>query len=230
MSKQKKDAQPDQFESIESALSRSEQFIENNQKILTTVVLAIVILVGGYLLFKSYYMKPMEREAKNQMFRAEQYFMQDSFNLAVNGDGNYLGFLDIIEEYKITKSANLAHYYTGISYLHMGQYEEAAGHLNEFKVDDKIIEPEKYGSLGNAYMEMGDIEKALDYYIKAYNADDNEYTCPYFMNQAAFAYEELGDYTKAIDLYEKIKLEYPNSNQSQEADKNIARLRVLASK
>jgi tetratricopeptide (TPR) repeat protein len=230
MSKKKKDAQPDQFESIESALSRSEQFIENNQKILTSVVLAIVIIVGGYLLFKSYYLKPMEKEAKNQMFRAEQYFRQDSFNLAVNGDGNYLGLIDIIDEYKITKSANLAHFYAGVSYLHLGQYDKSIEHLKEFDVDDKIIEPKKYGSLGNAYMEKNDVEKALDYYIKAYKADDNQYTRPYFMDKAAFAYEELGEYENAIELYEKIKREYPNSNQSQEADKNISRLQVLAKK
>jgi len=228
MSKKKKDTQPEQLENVENVLTRTEQFIENNQKIITSVVLGIVILVGAYLLFNRYYMKPMEDEAKNQMFRAEQYFARDSFKLALHGDGNYLGFHDIIEEYGITESANLAHYYAGVSHLKLGNYDQAIDHLKDFKVNDKIIEPEKYGAIGNAYLEKGNQEEALDYFEKATESDDNAFTTPLYMSKAAFVYEQKGDYQKAIDLYQQIKREYPNSQQSQEADKHIARLKVLA--
>mgnify|MGYP006279686133 CR=1 FL=1 len=230
MSKKKKDAQPEQFEQVESVLTRSEQFIENNQKIITTIVLAIVVVVGAYLLFNRYYMKPMEDEARSQMFRAEQYFAQDSFKLALNGDGNYLGFKDIIEEYGITKSANLAHYYAGISQLHLGNYDQAIEHLKDFSVNGKIIEPEKYGAIGNAYLEKGNQEDALDYFKKAMDSDDNAFTTPLYMSKAAFVYEQQGEYQKAIELFQKIKRKYPNSTPSQEADKNIARLKVLANR
>ncbi|MGM0529874.1 MAG: tetratricopeptide repeat protein [Bacteroidota bacterium] len=230
MSKKKKDTQPEQFESVENVLTRTEQFIENNQKIITTVVLVIVILVGAYLLFTRYYLQPMENEAQSQMFRAEQYFARDSFNLALNGDGNYLGFLDIIEEYGITESANLAHYYAGISYLHLGQYDNSIEHLEDFKVNDKIIEPQKYGALGNAYLEKDNTEKALDLYQEAIDADDNAFTRPLYMSKAAFVYELNGEYQQAIELYEEIKRKFPESPQSEEADKNIARLEVLANK
>jgi len=170
MSKKKKDSQPEQLESVENVLTRTEQFIENNQKIITTVVLAIVIVVGAYLLFTRYYLQPMENEAQSQMFKAEQYFARDSFRLALNGDGNYLGFKDIIEEYGITKSANLAHYYAGISQLHLGNYDQAIEHLEEFDVNGKIVEPEKYGAMGNAYLEKGNRQKALDFFEKAIEA------------------------------------------------------------
>ncbi|HKL38604.1 MAG TPA: tetratricopeptide repeat protein [Bacteroidales bacterium] len=230
MSKKKKDAQPEQFEQVESVLTRTEQFIENNQKTITTIVLAIIIVVGAYLLFNRYYMKPMESEARSQMFRAEQYFAQDSFNLALNGDGNYLGFKDIIEEYGITKSANLAHYYAGISNLHLGNYDQAIEHLEDFNVNGKIIEPEKYGALGNAYLEKGNQEEALDYFEKAMNADDNAFTTPLYMSKAAYVYEKQGEYKEAIELYQQIKRKYPNSTPSQDADKNIARLKVLANR
>jgi len=227
MSKKKNESAPEQLESVESALSRTEQFIENNQKTLTSVVFAIIIVVGGYLLFQRYYMAPMENEAKGQMFRAEQYFAQDSFNLALNGDGNYLGFLDIIEEYGMTKSANLAEYYSGVSYLKLGQYDNAIEHLKDFNVDDKIIEPQKYGALGDAYMEKGDLDEALDYYEKARDVNDNQFTTPYFMDKTAFVYEEKGDYDKAIELYKEIKRKYPESPQSDEVDRNVARLKVI---
>jgi tetratricopeptide (TPR) repeat protein len=230
MSKKKSDKGSEQLESVEQALTRTEQFIENNQKIITTVVLVIVILVGIYLLFTRYYLKPMEQEAQGQMFRAEQYFARDSFNLALNGDGNYLGFLDIIDEYGLTKSANLAHYYAGISYLYMGSYDQAIDHLKDFNADDQIIEPQKYGSLGNAYLEKGNNDEALDYYQKAIDADDNAFTRPLYMSKAAFIYELMGKYEKAMALYREINRKYPESTQSEEADKNIARLKVLAGK
>jgi len=229
MSKKNKESAPEQLENVESALSRTEQFIENNQKTITTVVFVILIVVGGYLLFQRYYMTPLEQEAKQQMFRAEQYFAQDSFNLALNGDGNYLGFLDIVDEYGMTKSANLAKYYTGISYLQLGKYDNAIDYLKDFKVDDKIIEPQKYGALGDAYMEKGNLDEAMDYYEKAMNANKNEYSTPYFMEKVAFVHEEKGNYNDAIDLYKKIKRKYPESSQSEQADKNIARLKVITS-
>jgi len=227
MSKKKNESAPEQLESVESALSRTEQFIENNQKTLTSVVFAIIIIVGGYLLFQRYYMNPMENEAKGQMFRAEQYFAQDSFKLALNGDGNYLGFLDIIEEYGMTKSANLAEYYSGVSYLKLGQYDNAIDHLKDFQINDKIIEPQKYGALGDAYMEKGDLDEALDYYEKAKDVNDNQFTTPYFMEKTAFVYEEKGEYDKAIELYKEIKRKYPDSPQSGEVDRNVARLKVI---
>jgi tetratricopeptide (TPR) repeat protein len=230
MSKKKKESAPEQFESVENVLSKSEQFIENNQKILTTIVLVILIIVAGYLAFNRYYLDPMEKEAQGQMFRAEQYFAQDSFRLALNGDGNYLGFLDIIDEYGITKSANLAHYYAGISFLKTGRYDQAIEYLSDFKVNDKILEPEKLGAIGDAYMEKGDIDNALDYYSEAMNEDDNQFVRPLYMSKAAFAHEQLGEYEEAIELYKKIKLKYPNSAQSEEADKSIARLKVLKNK
>jgi len=170
----------------------------------------------------------MENEAQGQMFRAEQYFARDSFNLALNGDGNYLGFLDIIDEYGITNSANLAHYYAGLSYLHIGQYDQAIEYLKEFKVNDKIIEPQKYGALGDAYLEKDNTEEALECYQKAIDADDNTFTKPLYMSKAAFVYEIQGEYNKAIELYEEIKRKYPESSQSEDADKNIARLKAMA--
>ncbi len=100
MSKKKKNEKtPDNIEAVESVLSRSEQFIEDHQKTLTTIVLVVVAIVGVYLAYQKWYLKPLEEEANSQMYVAEQYFQRDSFNLALNGDGNYDGFIGINEDY-----------------------------------------------------------------------------------------------------------------------------------
>ena len=107
----------DNLEVVEHALTNTEHFIEQNQRTITIALIVIVAVVGIFLGYKRFIVSPKEKEAQSQMFAAEQYFEKDSFNLALNGDGNYLGFLDIIDQYKVTKSAKLARYYTGISYL-----------------------------------------------------------------------------------------------------------------
>ncbi len=226
MSKNKETNQ-DQFESVENALSKTEHYIEENQKSLTIIVIAIIIIVGGYLGYKRFVEAPKEKEAKSQMWMAERYFASDSFNLALNGDGNYLGFLDIIEEYSITKSANLANYYSGISYLRLGQYEKAIEHLKQFESDDKMIAPVAFGAIGDAYMELGNTDDALLFYNKAVNASENNFTTPIYLMKVAFVQKQNGEFKEALETYKKIQKDYPNTAEGRQIEKYIAQVNVM---
>ncbi|MFC2136634.1 tol-pal system YbgF family protein [Bacteroidota bacterium] len=223
MSKKKTQQSSEQLEAVESALSRSEQFIEENQKVITIVVLSILGAVALFMGIKRYYINPLENEAQSQMFVAEQYFEADSFDLALYGDGNYFGFVDIIDEYGITKSGNLAKYYTGISYLRLGEYEDAISYLKKFNAKDKIVGAIKYGSMGDAYMELGDISKAIKLYNQASEYNKNEFTSPIYLMKAGYAYESLGDYKSALKAYQIIKEEYPESSEGRNIEKYITR-------
>lgn len=225
----KKTQQEDNLQELESALTKTEQFIEDNQKIISYVVGGIILIVVAYLGFNKFYLQPKENEAHSQMFMAENYFEKDSFNLAINGDGNYLGFLDIIEDYGITKSANLSKYYTGISYLHLGQYEDAIDYLKDFKTKDLLLGPIKDGAIGDAYLELGETDKALSQYKKAYSQGENELTTPVYKMKAAALLESISEYEEALALYEEIKDKYPNSNEGTSIDKYIARVKIKMS-
>ncbi len=222
----KKTKQPDNLQELESALTWTEQFIEDHQNIISYVVGGIILVVVAYLGFHKFYLEPKEKEAQSQMFVAEQYFEKDSFNLALNGDGNYLGFLDIIDGYGITKSSNLAKYYCGISYLHLGQYEDAIDYLSEFKTDDLLLKPITEGAIGDAYLELGDQDKALSQYKKAYNENENEFTSPIYMFKAAKLLENLDELEQALEIYKKIKTDFPESNEARNVEKYIARVQV----
>ena len=222
----KKTAQEDNLQELESALTRTEQFIEDNQRKITYAVGAIVVLVGAYLAFNRFYLQPKEEEALNQMFMAENYFEKDSFNLAINGDGNYLGFLDIIDDYGMTKSANRAKYYTGISYLHLGQYEDAIDYLKKFKTDDLLLAPVKAGAIGDAMLELGKTEDALKQYEKAYSETENELTTPVYKMKAASVLESMNKLDEALKLYEEIKKDYPQSIEGTTVDRYIARVKI----
>jgi tetratricopeptide (TPR) repeat protein len=222
----KKAQQADNLQELESALTKTERFIEENQKPITYVVGAIIIVVIAYLGFTRFYLQPRENEAQSQMFMAENYFEKDSFNLAINGDGNYLGFLDIIDDYGMTKSANLAKYYTGISYLYLGQYEDALDYLDGFKTKDLLLGPIAEGARGDAKLELGDMEGALKHYKKAYSMNDNELTTPVYMMKAARLLETMDELEDALAIYQEIKEKYPETNEGQNVDKFIARVEI----
>jgi tetratricopeptide (TPR) repeat protein len=218
--------QPDNLQELESALTKTERFIEENQKPITYAVIAVIVVVIAFLGINRFYLQPRQQEALSQMFMAENYFERDSFNLAINGDGNYLGFLDIIDDYGMTKAANLAKYYTGISYLHLGQYEEALDYLNSFKTKDLLLRPITEGAKGDARLELGDTSAALRHYRKAYSMNENELTSPVFMMKAAKVHESLGNLEDALALYREIKEKYPESTEGQDVDKHIARVQI----
>ena len=226
MVKNKKIKQEDNLQDVENALTRTEQFIEENQKLISIVIGAVVVVVAIYLGFGKFYLQPREKEAKEQMFMAEHYFQTDSFNLAINGDGNYLGFLDIIDNYGMTKSANLSKYYTGVAYLHLGEFEQALDYLNSFDTDDMLVAPVAEGAKGDAYMELGKTDKALSQYKKAYQLSENELTAPVYMIKAAAVLESMDKYNDALEIYNELKKKFPDTNEGRNIEKYIARAKT----
>jgi tetratricopeptide (TPR) repeat protein len=214
------------FQTVENALSRTEKYIEENQKSLSIIIIAIVVVIGGYLGYKKFYLEPTNREAHASMYVAEQYFESDSFRLALEGDGANFGFLDIIDEYSFTKAANLAHYYSGICYMRMGQFEDAIEHLEKFDAEDIMVATIALGCLGDCYVELGNPEKAVTLYLKAGQRKKNEFTSPIYLKKAGLVYETLEQYDKALKVYETIEKDYPDTEEGREIGKYIAAVKI----
>ena len=221
-----KNKKQDNIGEIESALTSTEQFIERNQKVLLIIAGAILVVVAGFIGIKQFYIAPQEKNAQEQMFMAEFYFEKDSFNLAINGDGNYLGFLDIIDDYGFTKAAKLAKYYTGISYLHLGEYEEALSYLNSFKTTDMLLAPVLEGAKGDAYAELEQNDKALSAYKKAAKFD-NSFTAPNYMMKTGKLLEKTQKYGEALKTFQEIKDKYPQYSEANQVDRYIGRIEML---
>jgi len=226
MTKEKKHNQVDNLTEVESALTNTEQFLEHNQKLISIVIGAIVIVVVGYLALNKFYLEPRVENAQEQMFQAQNYFEKDSFNLALNGDGTNSGFLDIIDDFGSTDAGNLAKYYAGICYLHMGQFDNAIDYLKKFDTDDALLGPIAVGAQGDAQLELGKTDKALDLYTEAYKMNDNDLTSPIYMLKAGEILENSNKSADALKLYETIKEKFPESNEGKIIDKYIARVKV----
>ena len=217
-------------ENIEETLSQTEQFIVGNQRIISIVVGAVVVIILAYFGFQKYFIEPKTNEAQEQMFQAQRYFESDSLDKALYGDGNSLGFMDISDEFSMTDPGNLSNYYAGIIYLKKGDYSQAIDYLEKFNGKDHIVGPMATGAIGDAYLELGDLSKGAAYYLEAANQDDNDLTTPLFLYKAGQTYELLENYSEAIHTYERIKEDYPKSSEARTIDKNIGRATAAESK
>jgi tetratricopeptide (TPR) repeat protein len=213
------------IENVEQTLTKTEQFLEQNYKPLLYTLIGLVVLVGLFWLLKMYTGKKNE-EAQSQMFMAEKYFSQDSLKLALNGDGNNLGFIDIADQYKLTKSGKLANFYAGACLMHLGQFEEAIGYLNKYTLKDEILNPQAKGLIGDANVELGDTEEGVKYYLEAADMADNSFHTPIYLMKAGIIYESEAKYAEALKLYERIQDEYVESNEGRSIDKYIARVKL----
>jgi tetratricopeptide (TPR) repeat protein len=211
---------------VEEALGKTEHYINENKKSLSIILGAIVLLLGAFFAWKYLYMKPLAEEAQTKIFWAEKWFEKDSLNMAINGHGDTLGFAKVVDEYGNTPSGNLAHYYLGICYRSKGNYKDAIKQFQDYDGNDQIVSSIATGSIGDCYMEQGNAEEAISYYVKAGNANHNNFTSPLYLKKAGLAYEDQKNYTEAIKQYEKIKTEYFDTPESRDIDKFIARART----
>lgn len=221
-----KSATAEVFSTLDESASRSEQWVSRNQNFILGAIGVIAIGVLGYLAYYQFVQNPKEESAANELFYPQQYFDQalnstekDSlFNLALNGAEGKYGFLDIIEEYSGTKAANMASYSAGMAYLNMKQYQEAIRHLEQFSSDDAILGSLAKGGIGDAFMQLDQSGDALEYYEKALNHSNNDFTTPKYLYKAGLTALELGQKDKALGYFRRIKDEYPDSQPAQTID------------
>lgn len=205
-----------------NVITRSEEFIQKNQKTLIIAVVAILIVILAIFGLRRWYFQPRENRAASEMYAAEQWFAQGDFQKALDGDDTYRGFNDIAGSFRGTKSGNLARYYAGICNLRLGNFDAAANWLKKYNGKDTFTRPMSKIALGDAEMELGNTKAAVDNYMKAANMEQNFVTTPTALFKAGMGYMILNDNAKALDCFKQIKRNYPESTEWSEIDKYIA--------
>lgn len=200
-------------------------FLDKYGKIAGLVVGGILLFVVGVFVYRSFYLAPRQKAAAEKMYKAEYQFQQDSFtNVLVGKPNEYTGAVDIAKKYAGTDAGNLANYYNGIACLRTGDYDNAIKYLNAFDAAGDVMPAIKLGSLGDAYAEKGDFEKALSFYTKAANKGKNDFTTPYYLWKAGMVHEHQNKPEEAKKLYERIKADHPKSTQGEDIDIYLARV------
>ena len=219
------------FNTLDETASKTEDWIAKNQKIILSVVAAIAVIALGYLLYNRFIVEPKEEKALSEMFQAQDYFQKavdsqtkpDSlYQLALKGGEGKLGFIGVADEYSGTKAGNLANYYAGMSYLHLGDFKKAITYLESFKSDDAILKPLALGAIGDALSETNKVEDAISYYKKAAEANENEFTTPKFLFKAAQLALNNSKKEEANKLFTQIKEKYETSREGMNIDMYLA--------
>lgn len=216
----------DVFNTLDEGASKTEAFVEKNQKWILGIIGVAAICVLGYFAYSEYVKKPKEIEAMNEMFQAQSYFEQalaspakDSlYNLALQGGEGKYGFLDIIDSYGGTDAANIANYYAGMTYLNTNKYQEAIDKLDDFDSDDDILAPLAKGAIGDAFIQLDQNDEALKYYEKAAEMRKNDFTTPRFLFKAGLTALTMGDSEKAAKYFKQISDDYPKSLEFPQAE------------
>ena len=222
--KQQNTQQPET--NIAEVVSKSEAFVNKYKTKIVLAIVAIVIIVGGSILYQTYVSEPRAKKATESIFKAEAYFAAGDYEKALNGDeqGN-MGFKQIIDEFGGTPTANIANAYAGLSLAQSGNYEEAIPYLKAFDGSDKMVAPGVLSALGNCYANTGDLNSAVSKFIEAAKAADNNTISPYCLLQAGIIYEKQGNKAEALKAYNEIKEKYFASLQAMDIEKYINRVK-----
>jgi tetratricopeptide (TPR) repeat protein len=226
MAKRKRNKKDDEtLVDLVEARQSAQSFIEDNQLYIFGGLVALVLLVGGVFAWKNFYKAPKQKEAVQAMWKAEQMFERDSFATALtNPGGGYDGLVSLVDNYGGMDAGNAANFYTGLSYLHTGQFDAAISYLNSVKASGQILPIVKFGALGDAHSEKGEFDKAISNYQKAIKNGDNEALTPVYLKRLGMLYEKQGKAADARKQYQQVKDQYPNSGEARDIEKYLIRL------
>lgn len=209
-------------QNVAEAVSKTEQFFKENGKIIYGCVLAVLIIAIAILAYNRFILQPKKAQAQDQMVRAEQWFEAGEYELALQGDGNDLGFEDLISQFG-AKGGEAIYMYAGVAKLHLGEYDDAIAYLKKYKGDDPILLGRAQCCIGDAYVGKEDYSTAISWFEKAAKTTDNIYAAAYLL-KAGIAAEELGNKEKALSFYKEIKDQWANAPEASEIDKYITRI------
>ena len=209
-------------QNVAEAVSKTDQFFKENGKIIYGCVAAVLVIALAVLAYNRFYLQPKKAEAQAELFHAEQWFAQQNYELALQGDDNYLGFEDIIAKYG-AKGGESVYLYAGVSALQLGNYDEALQYLKKYDGKDAILLARAQACIGDAYVGLEDYKTALGWFEKAAKTSCNAFSAGYLL-KAGIAAEALGDTAKALAAYREIKVQYPQAPEAMDIDKYITRI------
>ena len=207
---------------IEELTGKTEQFIENNSRNLIIAIAAVAVVIVGIVGYGKFVVEPAEKEANEHIWRAEQYFMMDSVDLALNGDGLYPGLIEVMENHGGTKAAARAAYETGILLRQQGDFAGAIEAFEGAGLKDDILSALATINVGDCEVELGNFDAPADAFDKAVgmagSSIGEDYLAPIALYKGALVDLELGRDGKAKSKLSRIAMDYPTSNLKATAE------------
>lgn len=211
-------------QNMQEAVSKTEDFFKKYGNMMYGCILAILIVALAILAYNRFILQPKKQQATDQMARAERWFDAGEYELALNGDNNDLGLVDIIDQYG-SKAPASVYMYAGVAKLQCGEYEDAINYLKKYDGKDPIMMARAQACIGDAYVELQDYSTAINWFQKAAKTSDNALAAAYLL-KAGIAAEANGNQDQALSFYKEIKEKWNNAPEALEIDKYINRIQI----
>jgi tetratricopeptide (TPR) repeat protein len=193
----------------------------NTQNKTAVIAVSAVLIAGiGFGAYHFLYKLPREKEAMVAIYPVQELFDVDSFRMVLK-DGPKLA-----EKYNGTKAGELCAYMAGMSYLNTGNYKKALDFLKSVDFDDAVMNSQATGNIGDVYVEMKDLDNAVEYYNKAISRSGNDFSTIWWRKKVARVYEKKNDYQSALEQYESIKKNNSEDEAASDIDKYIAKAKA----
>lgn len=213
---------------VEDSLDRTQVFFDENKKVIIGVIVALILLIGGYFAYSYWYQAPREEKAHVALFKGQALFEQGMYEQALNGDSlGYVGFLKIADEFGGTDAANLANAYAGICYAHLNKYEEAVKCIDEFSGGDQFVSAAVLATKANCYAQLKQYDKAASTLMEAAQDANSQALSPIYLIQAGNIYLMQGNADKALSAFNMVKEKYALSFMARDIDKYIEKAELM---
>lgn len=209
-------------QNMQEAVSKTEEFFKKYGNMMYGCILAVLIAALAILAYNRFILQPKKQQATDQMAQAERWFLSGEYELALSGDDNDPGLLEIIDQYG-SKAGEAVYMYAGVAALKTGDYQGAIDYLKKYEGKDPILKARAEACIGDAYAELEDYSNAISYYQKAAKTTDNALAAAYLL-KAGIVAEEAGDKAQALSFYKEIKDQWGSAPEALEIDKYITRI------
>jgi tetratricopeptide (TPR) repeat protein len=209
----------------ESFFTKMVRVFNKNQNLIYGIVIGVLVVICGIFAFNKFYLTPKTEKAEAAIQVPISLYMQNdtlAWKNALEGDDENDGFLTIISDYKWTKTANTANYYAGLTYLKLGEKEEALDYLKKFKQKEDILYFACQALIGDLYDESGDAANATKYYKKAIESKDKYFT-PITLFKLAQMAEREDKWKEASDYYKQIETQFEEEYNKMSIDQYAVR-------
>lgn len=195
------------------------QFQENKRlKTATIAVVALVVIIIGYIAYKQLIFAPKEEKSYNAIYPGLNLAAKDSTDAAI------AALEPVVKKYDGTKGGEIAQFTLARQYMTKGNFKKALDLLDGISISDTYTSVRVIGLQGDCYSELGRFKDALDMYEDAAAKNENEFTSPEYLFKAGLVAEmELKDFAKATELYEKIRDNFAMYADQKKIEKYIAR-------
>lgn len=206
-------------ENVVATVSKTEQFLNANKKVIIGLVAAVLVIALGIFAYYKLVYAPACLEAAEECSAAEFSFQAREFELALNGDENHLGFAQIIEDYG-AKAPKSVYLYAASCSAQLGEWDKALDYAKSYKGKDSILAARALALQGDCHWALGNLNEAVKAYEKAAGRADNDFAAAY-LQKAGELYLALGQNDKALASFKSVKEKYPRSEEAYEIDKYI---------